>query len=163
MGQESWSSAMAEINRLIAGGDDSALVWQFRAKCLANLGQVHSALEACVQSISLDSTDKHSHFIHALILAEMKEFSTASEALKRTLYLDRQFVEAHYQLGIIQMRKGDRQAGVKSLQNALRITQASDPDRQLHDAAGMTYGRMVAILKNELKVYVELTDKERNA
>jgi len=153
LGCESWHEALAEVEQRRRSGDDSATIWQFRAKILANLGRARDALEACEHSLERDATDKHSHFIRALILAELNRLPAAEESLRRTLYLDRNFVEAHYQIGMLQLRRGQRATGVKSLRNALTIAERELPERRLHDAAGMSHARIAAILRNELNMY----------
>lgn len=153
LGREAWREALTAITSRAEAGDDSALLRQFRAKALANLGRSHEALEACDASLTLDAGDKHSHFLRALILLELHRLPAAEEALRRTIYLDRQFLEAHYQLGLLQMRRGQRQSGLKSMQNALSIAERSRPDRRLHDAAGRDHERMAAILRHELRMY----------
>lgn len=153
LGREAWREALAATAACQARGDDSALLPQFRAKALANLGRTREALDACEASLLIDAGDKHSHFLHALILLELHRLPAAEESLRRTLYLDRNFVEAHYQLGLLQMRRGARQSGLKSMKNALAIAEKARPDRRLHDAAGRDHERMAAILRHELRMY----------
>ncbi len=153
LGREAWGEALAAVTARQVNGEDNALLWQFRAKALANLGRSREALEACDATLALDAGDKHSHFLHALILLELHRMPAAEEALRRTLYLDRRFVEAHYQLGLLQIRRGARQSGIKSMQNALAIAESARPDRRLHDAAGRDHERMAAILRHELRIY----------
>jgi len=150
LGREAWHEALEAV---VERGDDSALLDQFRAKALANLGRTHEALEACDASLARDAGDKHSHFLRALILLELHRLPVAEESLRRTLFLDRNFVEAHYQLGLLQMRRGARQSGLKSMNNALAIAERARPDRRLHDAAGRDHERMAAILRHELSMY----------
>jgi len=150
---ESWAEALAEVELRQQAGDDGAVIWQFRAKALANLGRGREALEACDRSLAADPTDKHTHFIRALVLIELNRLVAAEEALKRTIYLDRNFVEAHFQLGLLRLRRDQRASGLKSLRNALSIADATTPDRRLHDAAGMNHGRIASILRNELSMY----------
>jgi len=153
LGREAWSEALEATSNRQAMGDDSALLSQFRAKVLANLGRTREALEACDASLAREADDKHSHFLRALILLEMHRQPAAEESLRRTLFLDRNFVEAHYQLGLLQMRRGARQSGLKSMNNALAIAERARPDRRLHDAAGRDHERMAAILRHELRMY----------
>jgi chemotaxis protein methyltransferase CheR len=153
LAREAWGEALAEVERRQRAGADDAVIWQFRAKALANLGRARDALEACERSLAADPTDKHTHFIRALVLIELNRLPAAEEALKRTLYLDRGFVEAHFQLGLLQLRRGRRAGGLKSLRNALDIADAAIPDRRLHDAAGMDHARMAAILRNQLRMH----------
>lgn len=153
LSREAWGEALAEVERHQRAGDDGAVIWQFRAKALANLGRAREALEACDRSLAADPTDKHTHFIRALVLIELNRLPAAEEALKRTLYLDRGFVEAHFQLGLLQLRRGRRTGGLKSLRNALDIADAAVPERRLHDAAGMDHARIAAILRNQLRMH----------
>lgn len=161
LAEEAWPAALAEVERRQRAGDDSALIWQFRAKCLANLGRARDALAACDRSLALDPYDKHSHFIRALVLLELNRLPAAEEAFKRTLYLDRNFAEAHFQLGLLRLRRDQNAAGMKSLRNALAIADATDPDRRLHDAAGMKHSRMATILRNELKIFERMHKREK--
>lgn len=153
LGREAWHEALAATSARQMQGDDSALLRQFRAKALANLGRTREALEACDASLADDPGDKHSHFLHALILLELHRLPAAEESLRRTLYLDRNFVEAHYQLALLQMRRGSRASGLKSMKNALAIAERARPDRRLHDAAGRDHERMATILRHELRIY----------
>jgi len=150
---EIWQEALESINTRISIGDDNALIWQFKGKALANLGHTKEALKACNLSIQHDPEDKHTYFIQALVYMEARRFDKAEEALRRTLYLDRQFVEAHYHIGLLHLLQGKRESGLKSMHNALEIAENADPNRSLHDAAGMNHARMVTILRNELRMY----------
>ncbi|MDO9227606.1 MAG: CheR family methyltransferase [Pseudomonadota bacterium] len=153
LGCEAWREALEATTNSRMRGDDSALLQQFRAKALANLGRAREALEACDASLARDSGDKHSHFLRALILLELHRLPAAEESLRRTLFLDHNFVEAHYQLALLQMRRGARPSGLKSMKNALTIAERAQPDRRLHDAAGRDHERMAAILRHELRMY----------
>lgn len=159
LGKDAWAEALASIQQQQDKGDDSALIWQFRAKALANLGRARDALEACEASLARDAADKHTHFLRAMALLEAHRLPEAEEALRRTLYLDRNFVEAHYQLALLQMRRGHRQAGLKSMRNALAIAERTTPERRLHDAGGRDHERMAAILRQELNMYAPRQDR----
>lgn len=145
-----WSEALAKAEEACSGGGESSDLWQVRAKALANLGHAEQALQACEQSLRLDPVNKHAYLIQGLILAELDRLPEAEAALRRTLYLDRSFLEAHYELGMLRVRARDIGGALKSLGNALRQAQAGDPERELHNASGMTYGRFAEILKNEI-------------
>ncbi|MBF0220296.1 MAG: tetratricopeptide repeat protein [Gammaproteobacteria bacterium] len=151
-GDEAWGDALNEAERLLRQGDNSVFVWQFLAKALANMGRARDALKACDESLKLDP-DKHVYFIQALILLELKRLQAAEDALRRTIFIDRYFVEAHYHLGLLLIRSGREEAGIKSLKNALDIAVTASPQRRLHDAGQMDYGRLVQIIRNELRMY----------
>jgi len=152
---EAWNDALDNINMRINKGDDNAIIWQFKAKALANLGRIREALKACDLSIEHDPEDKHTYFIQALVFMEGRRLDKSEEALRRTLYLDRNFVEAHYHMGLLRMLQGKRESGIKYMKNALEISEQADPNRSLHDAAGMNHARMATILRSELRMYQE--------
>ncbi len=153
LAEENWEDALQDINNCIETGYNSALIWQFKAKALANLGQPKEALKACKLSIQIDPQDKHSHFILGLIYMEARQYGKSKDAFGRALYLDRQFVEAHYNLALLHFLQGKYNKAIKYMHNALRICEQENPDRCLHDAAGMTFGRLATILRSELDMY----------
>ncbi len=155
---EKWSEALTLINKRIELGDDNSLIWQFKAKSLANLGQSEIALKAIELSIKHEPRDKHSHFIKALIHMEFKDLKGYEEALRRTLYLDRHFLEANYHMGLLLLSQGSQKKGILYMKTALDIAENEDPIRYLHDSAGMSHGRMAAILRSELKMYEQGRD-----
>ncbi len=148
-----WADALIHINKRIELGDDNSMIWQFKAKSLANLGQSEKALNAIELSINLEPSDKHSHFLKALIYMDFKDLNGYEESLRRTLYLDRHFLEANYHMGHLLFLQGKHNKGVLYLESALEIAENEDPLRFLHDSAGMSHGRMAAILRRELTMY----------
>ncbi len=156
LSSERWSDALRAIEALDEGSRGTPFVLQLEAKTLANLGRLEEAVELCELAFEKGSTDKHTHFIYALALSGMGRFSEAEAALRKALFLDHQFVEAHYQLALLLFGSGRMPLGLKSLQNALKIAKAGDPDRGIHDSPGMTYGRFVEVLQSEFDIYSQL-------
>jgi chemotaxis protein methyltransferase CheR len=138
------------------GPGSSYRLLQYRAKALANLGSLIEAEECCAEALQQDITDKHIYFIHGLVLLELERFDEAERAFQKTIYLDREHVEAYYQLGLLLIRTDRVKAGIKNLVNAQMLAEKGDQQRLIHDSAGMTYGRFVQILRNEIDMYREL-------
>lgn len=124
-----------------------------QAIALANLGEMDKALQACATGMTLDPTEKHVYLIQGIVLNEQDRPEEAVAALRKAIYLDHQFLEAHYQLGLLLLRTGQAAAGRKSLHNALQLAALGDPERELHNAVGMTYRRFADILRNEIEMY----------
>ena len=150
---ERWRDALIAVEQGLRESGGSAKRWQIKAKALANLGRLSEALQACEQSLALDATEKHTWLIKGSVLAELDRLREAEEALRRVLYLDREFLEAHYALGLLLLRAGRADAGLKSLRNALRLAERGDPAREVHNAQGMSYGRLAEVLRNEIAMY----------
>jgi chemotaxis protein methyltransferase CheR len=145
-----WSSALVKIEEACVQGKGTSDLWQMKANALANLGQMDRALQACATSLQMEVDNKHTYLIQGLILAELNREQDAEQALRKALYLDHSFLEAHYELGMLRVRASDLRGAIKSMENALKLALEGDPERELHNAGGMTYHRFAQVLKNEI-------------
>jgi len=148
-----WQEALATIQLTIADTGNTALLYQWQSKIYANLGDLNQALEHCQQSLTLNGTEKHSHFLHGMIMIGLGQCDAAIAAMRKTLYLDHRFIEAHFQLGLLLLECGQREAGLKSLNNALDLAETCKPTLYVHDAPGLTFGRLAEILRQEIDLY----------
>jgi chemotaxis protein methyltransferase CheR len=114
------------------------------AEALANLGITEEAISASEESILLDPMNDRATFINGLILMELGETERAETQFKRALYLNRHYIDAHYQLGLLQLRNGKQAAAVKSLKNALDIVSA--------DTSQHSYGNLADVLRGEIEM-----------
>jgi len=151
-----WTTALAQIEELFRNGKESSDLWQMKAKALASLGKTDMALQACELSLQLAHDNKHTYLIQGLILAELDCIQEAEQALRKALYLDHSFLEAHYELGMLRVRASDLRGGIKSLENALKLASAGDQERELHNAGGMTYRRFAQVLQNEIEMLQDI-------
>lgn len=152
---ERWDVVVRKVDELAAQKGMDAELAQHKAKALANLGQMEEAARESEASLALAPLDKHTHLITALIMMELGKLDKAQEALRKALFLDANFVEAHFQNGLLQLRLGERKAGLRSLSNALELAERLDPQRQVHNAPGLVFGRLADILRKELHMYQE--------
>lgn len=132
---------------------DKAFLLDKQAKALANLGQLEKAVKFCQQSLALNSTKKEYHLTLALILLELNRLSEAETTLRKTLFLDHNFVMGHYQLGLLLLRKNQKNNGLKSLHNALAIVEKKPASESVEEIHGLNYERLAEILKNEINLY----------
>lgn len=147
-----WATALAQVEESCKQSKEDSDLWQMKAKALANMGHVELAQRACARSLQLDIGNKHTYLIQGLILSELGREPEAEDALRKALYLDRSFIEAHYEMGMLRVRARDLPGAFKSLENALRLAQQGDLERELHNAAGMTCRRFAQVLKNEIEM-----------
>lgn len=71
--------------------------------------------------------DPAQHFEKAIDLLKRGRVSDAEHAFRRTLYLDRGFVSAHYYLGLLLKRRGEPLAAQRCFRNALRLLNPNGP------------------------------------
>ncbi len=119
-------------------------------RALANQGKLREALAACEHALAADKLNPALHYLHAAILTEENFEAEAKAALKRALYLDPDFVLAHFSLGKIGLRQGNRLAAQKSFENVLALLNSFSPDDILPEAEGLTAGRLSEIARASL-------------
>lgn len=152
LNDSAWAAVLVRAEAACQQGRENSELWQMKAKALANLGRTEEAQQACLRSLQLDPANKHAYLIQGLILAELDREQEAEDALRKALYLDRSFLEAHYELGMQKVRARNLPAAIKSLEIALKLALTGDPERELHNAAGMTYRRFAQVLQNEIEM-----------
>ncbi|MDP2761180.1 MAG: CheR family methyltransferase [Sideroxyarcus sp.] len=151
--EERWNEAMAAITQYMDIHGETPAMLQHRAKALSNRGESLQAVQLCQRSIELDPLNHHTYLIMALALLELNRMQDAESALRKVIYLNRDFIEAHFHLALLQLRLGKVKLGLKSMENALSAAGRTDPERELHHAVGMTVGRFAEVVKNEILVY----------
>lgn len=160
--QDDWKGVLEQIDTIEQQGNADSVLLQMKAQALASLGRMDEALHACTQSLALDSLNAHAYLVRALVLAEQGKADDAEAALRSALYLNRGFVEAHYELGMLNIRSGKVKAGIKQLENALKLAREGNPAQQFHNASGMTYSRFIDVLQNEIEIYRAVGENRRS-
>ncbi|MBF0178599.1 MAG: protein-glutamate O-methyltransferase CheR [Magnetococcales bacterium] len=149
----SWRQALEAVGQPETWRSNTASLLQFRARILANMGEIRQAIDLCRASIALEATDKHVYLILALAHLEASELADAEAALRKGIFLDRKFLECHFHLGLLLLRDGRREAGLKSLRGALHHAQRSPPRWLVHHSANITLERFLPSLRAELDHY----------
>ena len=116
-------------------------------RALANRGKLTEALALCEKAIASDKMNPGLHFLCAIILQELDHIEEEAASLKRTLYLDPDFVPAYYALGNLMLRQGDMQAAQKHFENALTLLNTLGQEDILPESEGLTAGRLKEIIQ----------------
>lgn len=142
----------AEVAKRVAGklaensGDTQAM--ELLARMLANQGRLAEAAEWCGKAIGGDRLNAGCHYLRAMIEQERGQFSEAIASLKRVLYLNPDFVLAHFALGNLAQMQGRRKESGKHFANALALLCAFQPEDILPQSEGMTAGRLMEIIQS---------------
>jgi chemotaxis protein methyltransferase CheR len=116
------------------------------ARALANEGKLTEALAASELLIAGDRLNPIGHYLRATILQEQGNLGESKSALKRALYLDPEFVLAHFTLGNLARSEGKLVESDRHFANAFKLAQAYDPEAILPEAEGLTAGRLAEII-----------------
>lgn len=116
------------------------------ARAYANQGILTEALEWCEKAIATDNLNPGCHYLRATILQELGQVEEAMKSLKRALYLDQDFVLAHFGLGNLNKLQGKFRESEKSFENALMLAKRFRKDEILPGSEGVTAGRLSEII-----------------
>ncbi len=136
-----------ESATLIEGGRNAVQ----QARDCANQGKLIEALEWCKKAIAADKMNPSHHYLSATILQEQGQHEIAIQALMRVLYLDQDFVLAHFALGNLHLSQGRYQEARRYFENGLLLLRKHLPDETLPEADGLTAGRLAEILASLLE------------
>ena len=118
------------------------------ARALANQGNLAEAKEWCEKAVILDKINPGLHYLLGIIFYELGRLDEAMSSLKRSLYLDQDFILAHFTLANINRSAERFKESNKNYKNALVLLSAMAPDRVLPESEGITAGRLKEIIKS---------------
>lgn len=128
-----------------ANQDDRAAFFRAAHAC-ANQGKLAEAVAWCEKAIAADKLDPASHYLLAAILQERGENDRVAQALRRVLYLDPDFVLAHFALGNLRLSQGQLREARRHFDTAQALLQTHTQDEVLPEAEGLTAGRLGEII-----------------
>lgn len=121
------------------------------ARLCANQGKLVEAVEWCEKAIASDKLNPQIHYLLATIRQELGQPGAAEQSLKRSLYLDPDFVLAHFSLGNLHQSQGRYRQAQRYFGNVLLLLRKHPPDETLPEADGLTAGRLAEIVTSLLE------------
>ena len=112
------------------------------ARSLANQGKLRDALTWCDRWIAADKLDAAGHYLRAVVLLEHGQQDDARESLQRALYLEPNFVLAHFALGSLARSRDKHDQADKHFANTLDLLGRLQPHDVLPESEGLTAGRL---------------------
>lgn len=139
-------------NLLLAGGEaaPNSEKATLLARIYANLGDLPAALTWAERAVLADRTNAQSHYLRAVILQESNQLEDAAIALQRTLYLEPQFVLAHFALGNLELHWDRQASAARHFNNALALLRRCDDNEVLPHSDGMAAGRLQDMIRSVL-------------
>jgi len=131
-----------------SGEGPSAKAIALLARAYANQGLLVEALEWCGKAIAADKLDPGCHYLSATILQEQGQVEEAIKALKRALYLDHEFVPAHFALANLWLHKKNFVESGKHFRNALSLLRNYPQEAILPGSEGITAGKLAEIISS---------------
>ncbi|MCR4292804.1 MAG: tetratricopeptide repeat protein [Candidatus Kuenenia sp.] len=117
------------------------------AKSYANQGKIKDALEWCNNAIKIDKLQPNYYYLRATILHEQKNIDGAIASLRQVLYLDPNFILAHYALGKFMQEQRKLNESYRFYENTLLLLKNHTPEEVLPESDGITAGRLKEIIQ----------------
>ena len=133
--------------RAMAGGDAApprAMV--LLARSLANQGKLPEALVWADRLLVAEKLNPLAHYLHATILQERGEVGGAVRDLQRAVYLDQDFVLAHFALGHLARGSHREREAERHFATAAQLLRGHRQDEILPESDGITAGRLAEII-----------------
>jgi chemotaxis protein methyltransferase CheR len=122
------------------------------ARNCAGQGDLAAALSWCEQAVAADRLNPSWHYLRAAILQEQDAVAEAAVALRHAIYLDQDFVMAHFAMGHLALRQANRRAARKHFENVLALLDAYQPEEPLRESEGITAGRLKEIVLSTMTI-----------
>ncbi|KPA19632.1 chemotaxis protein methyltransferase CheR [Candidatus Magnetomorum sp. HK-1] len=126
---------------------NDAKTWYLLARVHANSGDLENAKKACINAIKNDPLIEEAYYIKGLINEEDGQLAEAIADYKKTLYLDPDFVLAHYHLSTVYQQIQDDTQADRHKNQAIRILSQRQPDDTVPGADELTAGQLLTLLK----------------
>ena len=118
----------------------------FLSRSYANQGDLIKALTWCKKAIDIDKVNPEYHYLCSIIFQEQNKIEEAIASLKRVLYLDSNFILAHYTLGNIMLTQEKMKESKRHFNNAIEILSKIPQEEELPESDGITAGRLKEII-----------------
>jgi chemotaxis protein methyltransferase CheR len=142
------SRALEQLAGLVAAREDVQLYWRM-GRVLGNLGRYEEGLDWCRRGTALDKTNPDCYYIAALIQEEMGKNDEAFENLRRSLYVDKNFVLGHFSMASYHRWRRDEERAVRSYRNVLKLLEGRAEYEEI-SGDGLTVGRLREIVNQIL-------------
>lgn len=116
------------------------------ARSQANQGKLTEAIAWCEKAIAAGKLNPATHYLLGIILQEQGKSENAVQSLMRAIYLDQDFVLAHFALGNLRLAQGRQREAERHFGNALALLRMHPQDEMLPESEGLTAGRLTEII-----------------
>ena len=122
-----------------------------KVRRLADQGQLEEALACCRTALEKNSLNLELQYLTAMILLETKRFEEAVLALQRVIYIEPDFILAHFYLGCIYQQQACFSEEKRLFGNVRRLLQQRRPDEEVEEGDGFNAAGLLRIVDELLQ------------
>lgn len=118
------------------------------AKAYANIGELQQARAWCERAIETEKLNPEIYYLLATLSHSAGDRDASVKSLKQSIYLDPEFIMAHFTLGMLLLQEGKAAESRKSMKNALTLLEVLDTEEIPPCSEGITAGRLIETIKS---------------
>lgn len=150
--REEFSVADRLFDQILEFRPDHPLALVGKGLIQANQGQYDESRRWCARAIQYDDLCPAAYLLRGLILDMEEQLERALVEYQKVLWLDRDFVMAHYLLAKVHARLGQPEQQGRALRNAIRILEKQSDQGVLPFSGGLSRSVFLEICRRELGV-----------
>jgi tetratricopeptide (TPR) repeat protein len=158
--QHEYETALQEYRKSLAIDPGQAQTHYLAGLALIRNGQPKDAVVELRAALKLNSSDVSAKYHLAFSLAQLHEVEEAQTLLREVIEQDPKRGDAYYELGKLQLEKGDTKGAVSSLETGTKVSPEAD---YIHYQLAMAYRRdsRKEDAEREIKLYQTLKNRQR--
>jgi chemotaxis protein methyltransferase CheR len=153
--------AQVKLETLLAHDPGMAAALALLSRIRASGGSLADARDLCKSAIASDKLNAGYHYLLAMIQIELGREPEAIASLQHTLYLDPEFVLAHFGLGTIALGLGKLREARRHFENAQSALGRYGNEEILPESEGITAGRMAEMIDTTIQTATKASDRLR--
>jgi chemotaxis protein methyltransferase CheR len=128
-------------------------IFELLARSNANQGKLERAEKWCLKAVATAKLNLQCRYLLAVIQLDMGKIDEAVLTLKQCLYIDPNFIPAHFTMAHIAQQKKNYTEANRYFDNCLSLLNGIAPDTEVMEMDGViTAGRMKEMIINLKKV-----------
>ena len=139
--QGHYVQASDHLQSILARWPDDSKTLELLARVYADQGRLSEAAVWSERAMAADKLNAGVYYLHAAILQEQGAGDDAVRYLNRALYLDPDFVLAHFSLASLARSQGKMAVAEKHFKQALKLLEYYCPEELVPESDGVTAGR----------------------
>jgi tetratricopeptide (TPR) repeat protein len=158
--QHEYATALQEYRKSLAIDPGQQQTHYLAGLSLIRNGQPKEAAEELRTALKLNSSDVSAKYHLAFSLVQLHEVGEAQTLLQEVIQQDPNRGDAYYELGKLQLEKGDTKGAVASLETGTKVNPEAD---YIHYQLAMAYRRdsRQDDAEREIKLYQTLKNRQR--
>jgi len=149
-----WQQVVTLVEKTKLTGKVGSKCLAFQANSLANLGDMERAVAVAEAGLQEDPNEKMLYLVLGIVKFAQNHSDEAEQAFSKALYIDPNFIDAHYHRGLLWINRGDIQKGRMILKLAANLAEKHDETQHTSFYPTASYLSLIDAIYDETDTYL---------